>query len=78
MMSHARSNIPSIVGVGRREASGVSATSRIRSILNVRIASRVSSQPIRYRAWVWSDGSIRYGRTRALRGAASGAYGAGA
>ena len=50
-------------GSGGSNVRGVSATSRIRSILNVRIAPRVSSKPIRYSAWVWSDGSSRYGRT---------------
>ena len=44
---------------GGSNVRGVSATSRIRSILNVRNPSRVSSQPIRYRAWVCSDGSMR-------------------
>ena len=47
MMSQARSNIPAtIAGSGGGNDSGVSETSRIRSILKVRIASRVSSQPI--------------------------------
>ena len=27
-----------------------------------------SSKPMRYSAWVWSDGSSRYGRTVARRG----------
>ena len=72
MMSHARSNVPSTLASGGSNRSGVTDMSRIRSTLNVRIASRVSSQPTRYSAWVWSDGSMRYGRTRAVRGADSG------
>ena len=83
MMSQARWRVVSIVpasavpGSGGSNVRGVRATSRMRSTLNVRSPFRVSSQPIRYSAWVWSDGSMRYGWTTARRGAASGAYGAG-
>ena len=59
---------------GSSKVRGVSATSRIRSILKVRSASRVSSQPIRYSACVWSDGSMQVGPDdRLARAVASGA-----
>ena len=71
MMSHAaRSADVVVAGSGGSNVRGVSAAVRMRSILNVRIAPRSSSKPIRYSAWVWSDGSSRYGRTVARRGVA--------
>ena len=71
MMSQAaRSAEVVAAGSGGSNVRGVSAAVRIRSILNVRSAPRSSSKPIRYSAWVWSDGSRRYGRTVARRGAA--------
>ena len=68
MMSQAVANVASIEpSGGASNVSAVSATASIRSSLNVRIAPRVSSQPMRYRARVAIDGSMRYGRTRAVR-----------
>jgi hypothetical protein len=71
MMSHAaRNELVVVAGSGGSNARGVSEAVRIRSTLNVRIAARPSSNPIRYRACVCNDGSSRYGRTVARRGAA--------
>ena len=68
MMSHARRSCATTSASGASNVFGETARSRIRSTLNVRIARRSSSNPIRYSACVWSDGSSRYGRTVACRG----------
>ena len=71
MMSHAARRADVVAaGSGGSKVRGVRAADRIRSILNVRRALRSSSNPMRYRACVWSDGSSRYGHTVARRGAA--------
>ena len=73
MMSQAaRSDEVVVAGSGGSNVRGVRATVPIRSILNVLIAPRSSSNPMRYSAWVWSDGSSRYGQTVARRGVAPG------
>ena len=59
MMSQARAKASSMTSGGASKVCGVTSTDKMRSILNVRIAPRASSKPIRYRACVVDDGSMR-------------------
>ena len=74
MTSQAASSSRAMVVLLPSNVSGVSDASTMRSTLNVRLALRLSSRPMRYSARVNADGSMAYGWTRVTRGGFSSSY----